>query len=85
MKMSIMDKTVTTSSYVASVSTAIGGLFTLSNVALFIGIATTFILFVMQCRLNKKRRQQDAEYHAARMEALISDNVVADIEQKKVG
>ena len=74
MKMSIMDKTVTTSSYVASVSTAIGGLFTLSDVALLLGITSTAILFVMQYRLNKKKAKQIAkelaqsdEFHAARM------------------
>ncbi|WP_153448742.1 HP1 family phage holin [Vibrio algicola] len=77
MKTSIMDKTVTTSSYVASVSTAIGGLFTLSDVALLIGIVTTLILFVMQHKLYKKRSEQDkikaeqdAEFHAARMKAI---------------
>lgn len=77
MKTSIMDKTVTTTSYVASVSTAIGGLFTLSNIALFIGIATTLILFFMQHKLYKKRSEQDkikaeqdAEFHRARMKAL---------------
>lgn len=88
MKMSIMDKTVTTSSYVASVSTAIGGLFTLSNVALLLGITSTAILFVMQYRLNKKKANQIAkelaqgeEFHAARMKAVqeSKDNGFEDI------
>lgn len=93
MKTSIMDKTVTTTSYVASVSTAIGGLFTLSNIALFIGIATTLILFFMQQRLYKRRseqvtqqedqarvkKKQDDEYHEARMKALrVSKGGISD-------
>lgn len=98
MNMSPMDKTVTTSSYVASVSTAIGGLFTLSDVALALGITSTAILFVMQYRLNKKKAEQIAreaeqaakevaqndEFHAARMKALAHCNVVTDIEQRKL-
>lgn len=91
MKMSIMDKTVTTSSYVASVSTAIGGLFTLSNVALLIGIVTTLILFVMQHKLYKKRSEQDkikaeqdAEFHVARMKALEESGLESMHELKQV-
>ncbi|WP_211293965.1 HP1 family phage holin [Vibrio gangliei] len=90
-----MDKTVTTSSYVASVSTAVGGLFTLSDVALALGITSTVILFVMQVRLNRKKAEQIAldeerserlkaqndEFHKARMEAIhkSKDNNVEDI------
>ncbi|HHY0547252.1 TPA: HP1 family phage holin [Vibrio parahaemolyticus] len=68
----LMDKSVTTSSYIASLATAIGGFFSMSNLALLIGIVTTLVLFVMQYRLYKRRGEQDAEYHAARMEALDS-------------
>lgn len=75
----LMDKSVTTSSYIASLATAIGGFFSMSNLALLIGIVTTLVLFVMQYRLYKRRAEQDrikakqdAEYHVARMEALDS-------------
>ncbi|MFV0576036.1 MAG: HP1 family phage holin [Vibrio sp.] len=82
MKKMLMEKTVNTSSYVASVGTAFGGLFTLSDVALLIGIITTVVLFVMQCVLNKKRLQQDAEYHKLRMKELKDHGTVMDIEQR---
>ena len=67
-----MDKSVTASSYIASVSTAIGGYLSFSNVALLIGVISTVILFFMQRRMYKRRTAQDAEYHAARMKALES-------------
>ena len=77
MKQVPMDKSVSVSSYVASVSTAIGGYLSLSNIALVIGIVTTLILFFMQRKLTKQRLDhhrlkalQDEEYHNARMKAL---------------
>lgn len=74
----------TTTAYVASVSTAMGGLFSLSNIALAFGIVTTAILFFMQARSTRKRdrlteeqekltrleRAQAEELHRARMEKL---------------
>ncbi len=76
-----MDKSVSASSYVASVSTAIGGYLSLSNIALVIGIVTTLILFFMQRKLTKQRAehyklktQQEEEYHNARMKALNSSS-----------
>ncbi|MDW2216218.1 HP1 family phage holin [Vibrio sp. 1982] len=77
----LMDKSVTTSSYIASVSTALGGFFSMSDLALLIGIASTVVLSVMQYRMYKRRGEQDrikakqdAEYHAARMKALAAGN-----------
>ncbi len=81
MNQASMDKSVSASSYVASVSTAIGGYLSLSNIALVIGIVTTLILFFMQRKLTKQRlehqrlkAQQDDEYHNARMKALTSSS-----------
>ncbi|EKO3517183.1 hypothetical protein H8F11_13425 [Vibrio fluvialis] len=69
MNQASMDKSVSASSYVASVSTAIGGYLSLSNIALVIGIVTTLILFFMQLKLTIQRTEhykqkglQDEEY-----------------------
>ena len=70
MNQALMDKTITTSSYVASLSTALGGFLSLSNVALLIGILCTLVLFVIQYRMYKRKTKQDQEYHEARMKAL---------------
>tara|TARA_Y100000034_G_scaffold135493_1_gene207629 strand:+ start:6146 stop:6391 length:246 start_codon:yes stop_codon:yes gene_type:complete len=66
----IMDKSSAFASYVASISTAIGGLMSLNNIALLIGIAATLLLSLVQYRVWTNRRKQDDEYHAARMRAL---------------
>lgn len=71
----IMDKTVTTGSYIASISTAIGGFLSLSNIALLLGIASTVALFIVQYRRNKAAEKRDQEYHVARMAALKSNAV----------
>ncbi|MEB5514744.1 hypothetical protein GOP98_00900 [Vibrio cholerae] len=75
MNQAFMDKSVSASSYVASVSTAIGGYLSLSNIALLIGVLSTVILFFMQWRMYKRRTAQDAEFHAARMEALKNNSL----------
>ncbi|EPI8560834.1 HP1 family phage holin [Vibrio fluvialis] len=75
MNQASMDKSVSASSYVASVSTAIGGYLSLSNIALLIGVLSTVILFFMQWRMYKRRTAQDAEFHAARMKALKNNSL----------
>ena len=66
----MMDKTVQTGSYIASISTAIGGFLSLSNIALLLGIASTIVLFIVQYRRTQSAEARDSEYHKARMEAL---------------
>jgi hypothetical protein len=66
----IMDKTVQTGSYIASISTAIGGFLSLSNIALLLGIASTIALFIVQYRRTQSLEMRDLEYHKARMAAL---------------
>jgi hypothetical protein len=78
----MMDKTVTTGSYIASISTAIGGFMSLSNIALLLGIASTVTLFVVQYRRTKTAEMRDKEFHAARMAALKSKTVsVLDLDR----
>ncbi|MDW6016762.1 HP1 family phage holin [Vibrio plantisponsor] len=72
MNQASMDKSVSASSYVASVSTAIGGYLSLSNIALVIGIVTTLILFFMQRKLTNQR----LEHHKRK--------VLQDEEEKKL-
>lgn len=66
----VMDKSSAFASYVASIGTAIGGLISLNNFALLIGIAATITLSLVQYRVWTNRKKQDEEYHAARMRAL---------------
>ncbi|MCL2905217.1 phage holin family protein [Shewanella fodinae] len=72
-----MDKSTPFWTYVASLSTAIGGWLSVNNVAVLIGIAVTLILGVVQFRrwltaikLDKERLRMDQEFHAARMKQL---------------
>lgn len=51
----IMDKATTTGSYIASISTAIGGFLSLDKIALLLGIASTIVLFVVQYRLSREK------------------------------
>ncbi len=78
----IMDKSVTASGYIAAVSTAIGGWLSLNNVALLLGIISTILLSAIQYRRYRRGIAQDAEYHAARMEAL-KHGVTIDISDGK--
>ncbi|ABM25311.1 conserved hypothetical protein [Shewanella sp. W3-18-1] len=66
----IMDKATTTGSYIASISTAIGGFLSLNNIALLLGIASTIALFVVQFRLSREKKKQNREFHEARMAAI---------------
>lgn len=70
----IMDKSTILASYVSSISTAIGGLLSLNNIALLIGIVVTLGLGIVQYQVWNQRKKneaekkrQDDEYHAARM------------------
>ncbi|AAN55984.1 hypothetical protein HRJ35_16390 [Shewanella oneidensis MR-1] len=71
----IMDKATTTGSYVASISTAIGGFLSLNNIALLLGIASTIALFLVQYRRTQEKRKQDNEFHEARMAAIKAGNL----------
>ena len=76
----IMDKATATGSYIASISTAIGGFLSLNNIALLLGIASTVALFIVQYRRTQEKRKQDREFHDARM-ALIKSKA-SDAELK---
>ena len=71
----IMDKATTTGSYIASISTAIGGFLSLNNIALLLGIASTIALFVVQFRLSREKKKQNREFHEARMALLKQGNL----------
>lgn len=71
----IMDKATTTGSYIASISTAIGGLLSLDKIALLLGIASTIGLFVVQYRLSREKKRQNREFHEARMAAIKAGNL----------
>lgn len=69
-----MDKSTPFWTYVASLSTAIGGWLSLNNIAILIGILTTIVLGVVQFRrwvaaikLDRERLMMDKEFHEARM------------------
>lgn len=85
----IMDKPVTVVSYTASIGTAAGGLFSLNEVALILGIIFTAITFFVNWRYQVKRhllelqkRQEDAEFHKARMAELLKQDSLEMIEQQ---
>jgi hypothetical protein len=76
----IMDKSTPFWTYVASLSTAIGGWLSLNNIAILIGILTTIVLGVVQFRhwiaaikLNNERRLMEREFHEARMRQVKGD------------
>lgn len=71
----IMDKATTTGSYIASISTAIGGFLSLNNIALLLGIASTIALFLVQFRLSREKKKQNREFHEARMAAIKQGNL----------
>ncbi|MGI2148002.1 HP1 family phage holin [Shewanella baltica] len=71
----VMDKATTTGSYIASISTAIGGFLSLNNIALLLGIASTIALFVVQFRLSREKKKQNREFHEARMALLKQGNL----------
>ncbi|TMP48708.1 hypothetical protein CWB81_15945 [Pseudoalteromonas sp. S1688] len=85
----IMDKPVTVASYTASIGTAAGGLFSLNEIALILGIIFTAITFFVNWRYQVKRhllelqkRQEDAEFHKARMAELLKQDSLEMIEQQ---
>lgn len=77
-----MDKGTTMASYTASIGTAAGGLMSLNNIALILGLVFAALTFYINWRSQAKRielkeakRLEDAEYHRARMAALLyNDN-----------
>lgn len=71
----IMDKATTTGSYIASISTAIGGFLSLNNIALLLGIASTIALGIVQYRLSREKKKQNREFHEARMALLKQGNL----------
>lgn len=84
-----MDKPVTVVSYTASIGTAAGGLFSLNEVALILGIIFTAITFFVNWRYQVKRhtlelqkRNEDAEFHKARMAELLKQDSLEMIEQQ---
>lgn len=71
----LMDKSTTFATYLASISTAVGGYMSLNNVALLIGILVTLALGYIQWKVWRNRLKQDAEHHEARMAALRNTTV----------
>lgn len=86
----IMDKhTTVAASYTASIGTAAGGLLSLNEIALILGIIFTAITFFVNWRyqvkrhlLELKKRQEDAEFHKARMAELLKQDSLEMIEQQ---
>ena len=70
LKKAAMDKSVTATGYIASISTALGGFFSLNNIALMLGIISTIVLTIIQYRRYRTGIRMDKEYHQARMAAL---------------
>lgn len=70
-----MDRhTTVTASYTASIGTAAGGLLSLNEIALILGIIFTAITFFVNWRYQVKRhlfemqkRQEDAEFHKGKI------------------
>lgn len=84
-----MDKSTAAASYTASIGTGVGGLLSLNNIALALGILFTVITFLMNWRYQSKKhelelqkRREDAEYHKARMRELVRDDEQALAECK---
>lgn len=85
----IMDKSTTVASYTASIGTAAGGLLSLNTIALILGIIFTAATFFINLRSQSKRytldlqkREEDAEFHRARMAELLKDDEQALSELK---
>tara|TARA_R100001377_G_scaffold75833_1_gene52542 strand:- start:2454 stop:2771 length:318 start_codon:yes stop_codon:yes gene_type:complete len=85
----IMDRSTAAASYTASIGTGVGGLLSLNNMALALGILFTVITFLMNWRYQSKKhelelqkRREDAEYHKARMRELVRDDEQALAECK---
>lgn len=58
-----MDRTVTGVSYGVSGTTALGGMLSLNDVALLIGIVFTVLTFVVSWWLHRRRYRLDLEQH----------------------
>lgn len=86
-----MDRhTTVTASYTASIGTAAGGLLSLNEIALILGIIFTAITFFVNWRYQVKRhlfemqkRQEDAEFHKARMAELLKQDSLEMIERQQ--
>lgn len=84
-----MDKPTTIASYTASIGTAAGGLMSLNNIALMLGIVFAALTFFVNWNSQKKRleldiqkRKEDAEFHKARMAELLKQDSLEMIEQQ---
>lgn len=71
---SLMDKTISTASYTVSGATAAGGLLSLNNIALLLGIIFTVVTFALNWwyqhrkhQLALEKAQQERQFHEARM------------------
>lgn len=80
-----MDKAATSASYAASIGTAAGGVLSLNEWALLLGIVFAALTFFINWRYQYKRDvrenrkyQEDSEYHRARMESLVNADQKAD-------
>ncbi len=76
-----MDRPTSVASYTASIGTGLGGLLSLNNIALVLGILFTAITFLINWRYQSKRhdlevqkRKEDAEYHKARMREILKQD-----------
>lgn len=83
-----MDKT-TPASYIASFIAAVGGLISLNDIALMLGIIFAALTFWINKESQRKRleldmqkRNEDAEYHKARMAELLKQDSLEMIEQQ---
>lgn len=58
-----MEKPTTIAAYLSAVSTAFGGLLSLPNLALMLGVIVTVLLGFIQWQVWSNRKRQDAERH----------------------
>ena len=70
----IMDRTTTTMSYTASGATAAGGLLSLNDWALIIGIVCAVATLLLNAWYQKRKDSRDIELHKAQMAQINDDN-----------
>lgn len=78
----IMDKTTATASYTASGFTAAGGVLSLNEAAIILGMVFAALTFVVnwwyqhqRIQMDKERHRADQHFHALRMERLKSGHI----------
>ncbi|PKM17422.1 MAG: hypothetical protein CVV11_19885 [Gammaproteobacteria bacterium HGW-Gammaproteobacteria-15] len=59
-----MEKTTNIATYISAVGTALGGLLTLPNIALLLGVVVTIALGLIQWQVWYSRKRHEAELHA---------------------